>query len=194
MGARFSKRLGAYIIDVIVISIIFGVIIMLLPESKNVIVLESELTVLNEQYLKHDIDLSVYYNRYATIIHSLDKENIPHLIINIFLILIYFVLVPFYCNGKTIGKRIFKLKISKGQERLGLNDLLLRTLIINGVGTSLISLCFIYLLPEISYFILSIICGFVQILLVIISGFMVIYRHDKKGVQDFVSGTQVVEG
>lgn len=194
MKKMFSKRLGAYLIDIILVSLIFEGIVMILPKNSNITVLESQLTEINEQYLKEEIDTSVYFNRYSTIIKSMDKENVPQTILNIILILGYFVLLPYYWDGKTIGKKMFRLRITKEKEKLGLNELSLRSLIINGLGVSLVSVCLVYILPDMSYFIVTLICGFVQFLLVIISSFMIIYRHDEKGVQDLISGTQVVEG
>lgn len=194
MKIKFKKRLLAYLLDMIILSFIFSGIMTFIPENKNLVVLESELTELNEQYLKNEVNSSVYFNRYASITASLDKELVLNNLFSIVLILGYFVLLPYYWNGQTIGKKIMKIKINKEKESLGLNDLLLRTFIVNGVASSIISLCFIYILSDFSYFLLTLICSFIQILLVIISVFMIIYRHDGKGVQDLISGTQVVEG
>lgn len=192
MKASFSKRISAYLIDAIIVSIIFSGLIMLIPQNRNITVLESELTTLNEEYLKEEMSLEVYTNRYASIISSLDKENVLVVIIDILVLLGYFVMLPYYWDGKTIGMKIFKIRIKKDKGKLSLNDLIIRCLIINGIGCSMISLCFVYLLPDYSYFVLSTILGIIQLLLVIISGFMVIYRQDKKGIHDMLSGTQVV--
>lgn len=188
----FKRRLLAYLIDIAIVSILFAGIMFILPKNNNMDVLESELTVLNEQVLKEDMDTSVYMNRYANIIHSMDKENVMKVILNVLCILIYFVLVPYYWDGRTIGKKLCKIRIVKEKEKLSIGDLTLRSLIINGIGCTLLSLCFVYLFSDMQYFILTTICGFVQFLLVIISGFMVIYRHDKKGIHDLISHTQVV--
>ena len=192
MKASASKRLCAYFIDAIIVSIIFNCIVMLVPTNRNITVLQSELTTLNEEYLKEDMAIEVYTNRYASIISSLDKENVLVAIIDILVLLGYFVLVPYYWDGKTIGMKLFKIRIKKEKEKLSLNDLIIRCLIINGIGCSMISLCFVYILPDYPYFVLSTILGIIQLLLVIISGFMVIYRHDKRGIHDLVSGTGVV--
>ena len=182
----------AYLIDVVIVSIIFAGIIFILPKNNNIDVLESELTVLNEQFLKDGLDTSVYINHYATIVHAMDKENVLRVILNILFILIYFVLLPYYWDGKTVGMRLCRIRIVKEKEKLSLSDLTIRSLIINGVACTLLALCFIYLVGDMPYFILSTIFGFVQFLLVILSGFMVIYRHDKKGIHDLFSHTKVV--
>ena len=187
-----KRRLLAYLIDILIVSIIFVGIILILPKNNNINVLESELTVLNEQFLKEDLETSVYINRYANITHAMDKENVLQVILNTLCILIYFVLLPYYWDGRTIGMKLCKIRIVKEKEKLSIGDLTTRALIINGIACTLLSLCFIYLVGDIPYFVLSTILGFVQFLLVIFSGFMVIYRHDKKGVHDLISHTQVV--
>ena len=187
-----KRRLLAYLIDVVIVSILFAGIILALPKNNNVNVLESELTVLNERFLKDDLDPAVYINYYATIVHAMDKENVLRVILNILCILIYFVLLPYYWDGKTVGMRLCRIRIVKEKEKLSLSDLTIRSLIINGIGCTLLSLCFIYLIGDMSYLILSTIFGFIQFLLVIISGFMVIYRHDKRGIHDFACNVRVI--
>ena len=195
MKAKFTKRFFAFLIDIIIVSLIFTSLNMLIPEKKNVVVLESELTNLRSDYMTDEIDTSVYVNRYASIKRSLDKEYLPNNILNIIIILGYFVLLPYYWDGKTIGKKVFKLKIVKEnvKEKVSLNDYLLRSLVINAVASFLVSASLVFLIDDFNYFLVTTICGIVQFLLVIISIFMIIYRHDLRGVHDLVSGTQVIK-
>lgn len=194
MQAKFSRRLYAFLIDVFIILCVSFSLNLLIPKNHNIVVLESELTDVRSDYLKREIDTSIYLNRYATIQKSLDQQYIPNNILNVILIFGYFVLLPYYWNGKTIGKKLLKIKIVKSdtKEKVSLNDYLLRTLIINGVACFIVSMCVVFLVPDFEYFMVTTIFGIIQFLLVIISSFMIIYRHDKKGVQDLVSGTQVV--
>ncbi len=195
MKAKFSNRLFAFVIDIIIVTLIFYGLNSLIPKNRNTIILENELTELRSDYLKNEINTSIYINRYANLQRALDQQSIPNNILNIILILGYFTLVPYYCNGKTIGKKIFKIRVVKAdiKEKMSLNDYLIRTLIINGVACFLVSMCVVFLVNDLNYFLITTICGILQFLLVIISGFMIIYRHDKKGVHDLVSGTQVIK-
>lgn len=195
MKAKFSFRLLAFIIDTIIVTLVFLGINSLLPKNHNIQVLEHEVTELRSNYLKGNIDNNIYFNRYATIQRNLDQQYIPRYILNTIIILCYFVLVPYYWDGKTIGKKLFKIRIIKAdlKQRLSLNDYLLRCLVINGVLSFLILMCVVFLFSDFNYFVISIICVIVQFLLAIISAFMVIYRHDFKGLHDLVSGTQVIK-
>jgi uncharacterized RDD family membrane protein YckC len=50
----------------------------------------------------------------------------------------------------------------------------------------------VYLLPSKTYFVIISITGFIQLTLVIISTFMVLYRKDKRGLHDLLGKTKVV--
>lgn len=195
MEAKFSSRLLAFLIDVIIVTLIFSLINSLLPKSHNIQVLEQELTELRSNYLKKDIDISVYFNRYATIQRSLDQQHIPNYILNTVIILCYFGLVPYYWDGKTVGKKLLKIKVIKNEKKtkVSLNDYLLRLLINNGIICLLISMVTVFIFDDVKYLLTVIICGIIQFLLVIISSFMIIYRHDLKGVHDLICGTSVIK-
>ncbi len=193
--SKFSNRFLAYLIDIIIVTLVFLCLNSLMPKNHNISVLENEITDLRSSYLKKEIDTKVYFNRYALIRKNLDQQYIPSNLLNVIIILCYFVLVPYYWDGKTIGKKIFKLKIVKSEpnEKVSLNNYLVRSIINNGVLCFLISMSTVFLFDDSKYLLITIICGILQFLLVIISGFMIIYRHDKKGVHDLVSGTQVIK-
>lgn len=195
MKSKFSNRFLAYLIDIIIVALVFLCLNSFMPKNHNISVLENEITDLRSSYLKKEIDTKVYFNRYALIRKNLDQQYIPSNLLNVIIILCYFVLVPYYWDGKTIGKKIFKLKIVKSEpnEKVCLNNYLVRSIINNGVLCFLISMSTVFLFDDSKYLLITIICGILQFLLVIISGFMIIYRHDKKGVHDLVSGTQVIK-
>ena len=195
MKSKFSNRFLAYLIDIIIVALVFLCLNSFMPKNHNISVLENEITDLRSSYLKKEIDTKVYFNRYAIIRKNLDQQYIPSNLLNVIIILCYFVLFPYYWDGKTIGKKIFKLKIVKSEpnEKVSLNNYLVRSIINNGVLCFLISMSTVFLFDDSKYLLITIICGILQFLLVIISSFMIIYRHDKKGVHDLVSGTQVIK-
>ncbi|MBQ9182077.1 MAG: RDD family protein [Bacilli bacterium] len=193
MKASFKKRLGAYIIDSLILTILLSIISIILPTSSNIINLEKEWDTHIDSYLNHEISTKQVITNYANIAHDIDKEQVGLSIVNGFFILIYFVIYPFLNDGQTLGKKLLKIKIQKDDGQLSLNDLIIRNFIVNGLLTLLISLALIYILPSMPYFITISILNFVQFILVIISGFMVIYRSDKKGIQDILTHTTVVE-
>lgn len=193
MKASFLKRLSAYILDALIFSLIFGIFTMIIPESNNVTNLNGQLSDLSESVLKNELSMTVYFNQYAGIVHNLDKELFLSNLFNLILMIGYFAVLPFYYNGQTLGKKIMKIKVVKDNDELTMNDLIIRNIIINGFLFSLIGFALIFIVSDLTYFlIISILC-FIEILLVIISVFMILYRHDKKGLHDLWCKTSVVE-
>lgn len=193
MKANFKKRLGAYLLDSVILSIVLAICSSFIPTSSNVINLQKQWDMEIDSYLNNEISTKEVINNYSMIAHDIDKEQVGLSIINGFFILIYFVIYPFFNDGQTLGKKVFKIKIKKDNGDLSMNDLIVRNFIVNGLLTLLVSLALIYILPSMSYFITISILNFIQFILVIVSAFMIIYRSDKKGIQDIITHTSVVE-
>jgi uncharacterized RDD family membrane protein YckC len=51
---------------------------------------------------------------------------------------------------------------------------------------------FIFILKGYSYFIFTSVLGFIQLLLLIISMLMILYRKDKRGLHDLMGNTKVI--
>lgn len=186
-----KKRAVAYLIDMILLIGILMLLMYFVPESHNVSVLNQEFNEINDLLFSHQISFLSYLNRISSVMLDLDKEHILYSIINAIYILLYFVILP--CKtGKTFGMQALGLRYAKKEGRITFDDLLVRSMVTNGLLYLLASLVLIYLLPGLSYFIISIFLAILQISLVIISIFMVIYRHDNRGLQDLLSKTIIV--
>ena len=106
---------------------------------------------------------------------------------------IYFVLIPYINKGSTIGKMLFKIKVDKQDGKLKITDLLIRSFIINGNLYLLILLILLPFVNSLLYFTIENILGIMQIIVVIISGFMVLYKKDNLGLHDILTKTVVKE-
>ena len=191
--ANFGKRFTAYMIDVLLLWLTLFAVKLIIPTSELYINTDKALTLISENFVVGKISLSTFLSGYADLIRITDKEQLFLSLANVIFILIYFCGIPYFFDGQTIGKKLMGIKIArKDNECLTLNSLLIRNIIINGLGSLLVSLVCIFILPGKLYFIVTSIFGIIQILLVIISGFMVLYRKDKRGLQDIFSGTKVV--
>ena len=85
-----------------------------------------------------------------------------------------------------------KIKVmSEEDEKVTIVNYLIRNLI-NGLGHVILILLFLYLLPNKMYFAVQLILSFIQIILVMTSIYMILYRKDKRGLHDVFSGTKVV--
>ncbi len=192
MRVKTTKRVLAYFIDIMIIFFAIGVIVNVKEKDKTVMQLRSDIEIVNELYANGEIKFHEYFDRWTVINQQIDQECVIYLIFNILLILIYFVLLPKVWNGQTIGKKILKLKVvSNTGEKVTIVQYLIRNMLLNGLAQMILLVLFLYLLPNSMYFIFSSILTFIQLILVIISSFMVLYRKDKRGLHDIFSGTNV---
>lgn len=192
--ASLGKRILAYLIDIILVFIIVILLEALLPKNNNIEILNRELNDTTDQYFSKQINFSVYFNQTALIFKDLDEARIMYSVINAVLIFIYFIFIPYFFDGKTIGKKILKIKtIRNDQECLSLKNLVVKNMIDTGLMYMLFSLMLIYILPGTSYFTFTLFLSIFQIGLMIASFVMIIKRKDKRGLNDILSGTKVIE-
>lgn len=193
MKASFLRRMSAYLIDMIFLGAIIVLICSFIPESKSIIKLQSDIAVINEDYLNRQITTSEYLNKYSVLMYKLDNEKIINLVINFLLVSFYFIVLPFITKGKTLGKYIMRIKIEPTDEKLFIWTLFLRNLVINGLGYLLLSFLSLLIIPKEAYIYIITILGIIQFILVISSAFMIIYRKDKRAIDDIISNSVVVK-
>lgn len=193
MKSNTFCRFSAYLIDLMIIGLIFIIIYHFLPQSSEIQNLNHEITLQNEQLLNHTIRYSEYFHSFSKITYQLDRTNILYSGLNILLICFYFIIIPLLNKGKTLGLYILGLQIESEDNHLNMMQLFIRNLIVNGLFYLILSFIFIRFLQNETYFITITILGIIQILLVIISIFMILYRKDKRGLQDILSQTKITK-
>ena len=193
MKANFKKRLSAFIIDFIIFYLVSTMIIFVLPASSKQVELSERLIDIEEKFLDEEIVFEDYIDEYKEIMPEYEKENIALNIVNLVFILGYFVIIPVMNDGQTIGKKLIKIKVKKEDDNLNTRDMILRNFVTTSLLQLMVSSTLVYIVDSNTYFIISLIVSFLQILLLIITTFMIIYRKDKNGVHDLLTKTSVVE-
>ena len=191
------KRLGAYIIDILIVSIISAIIsnIGSINYQMDKYVKNYDSAVeLSEKYQNEEITKSTYTKEMKKISYKLDKNSTITSIIYIAILLGYFGIFQYSSNGKTIGKRLFKLQIIKNKDgNLNLINYLLRSLILNNIIFMISRLILLYTLKENTYMNISnYVTNFQYIfqLLVIVSIFI---SKEGRGIHDYIAGTKVID-
>ena len=192
MKVSFKKRLFAYLIDFVLLTTIVTIINCVLPTTTKQVEINKELDSLQQDLLDGEIDNKQYFDGYKKLLPELDKSNMAINVCNLVFILGYFIIIPVVNNGQTLGKKILKIKIEKIDGNLTIRDMVIRNFITTSLLQLMISSTLVYIVNNDIYYNLSIFVSLLQILLVIITSFMIIYRKDEKGVQDLITGTQVI--
>ncbi|MFA5604126.1 MAG: RDD family protein [Bacilli bacterium] len=194
MKAKTSSRFWAYLIDIILIGILLTFASKVLIDNEKVILLNRELNELSEKMLDDGVQSNENISEYASLIKKIDLENVMFNVVTIVVILIYFVFIPYYNEGQTAGSYFLKIRvIANNGKKLTITKLMLRNFILNGLAYLTTCLTFLYLFSDIVYFVLVAFLSFIQLGLVIVSLFMILYRRDKRGLQDILSETKVVK-
>lgn len=192
MSASFTRRILAYLIDLFLLGFIIVSIYQFIPESKKETALQTDIAILNENYLNKQITTGEYLKDYSILMYQLDRSRLSLPIINFILIFLYFVIYPYMTHGQTIGKFIMKIKIQSKKEKLSILSLFLRNLIVTGLGYLILSTLALLIVSKNIYLSTITILGIIQFGLVIVSAFMIIYSKERKGLEDMLSGTIVI--
>ena len=138
------------------------------------------------------------YNEYNQIYqdsnYELMKINYIPSIITMVITILYFVVFGYFCNGQTLGKKMLQLQVvSKDDKRVNILKLLLRTVILAGILTSILNLILLFSVNKEVYFVaeeyIGIVSGIIEMIILV----MVLYRKDKRGLHDMISGTKVID-
>lgn len=125
--------------------------------------------------------------------YKLSKLSIIPSIINILVVLLYFVVIQYCFYGKTIGKKIMKLKVvsSKGKD-LTIFNYFVRSLILNNVLIDTLNIIAIIILKQSQFFVYNQIIYVISYILEVTISLMIIFDKEGRGLHDLVATTKVV--
>lgn len=193
-NTAFSKRFAAFIIDMIIIGIISSVLTFPFGNTDNYQKLTKESTQVMEDYFDKKITPETYLSRSSDISYDLSKEIGLKTIITIGIYILYFIVYQFYNNGRTLGKKLMKIKIvtDDNKNELSMNQIAVRSLIINSILVNLITLVATIFGTKDVYFVTSMVMQVIDMILMFTIAIMVLSREDKRGLHDIISHTKVI--
>ena len=193
MKATFIERLGAYFLDIIIISILLSIIGYSLP--KNTIDYEQELNDITEKYLSNEINTQKYIDESSIILYNSQTSSILSSRISAALIIGYFVIFQYMNQGQTLGKKLFKIKVVEKESKKAPTILsgFIRSLFILNIASGILNIIFIYILNSKTYYIGYGITYIIETLFIIVSIFFVLYREDGRGLHDIMAKTTVIK-
>lgn len=190
MKYNFFRRLGAFVIDYFIVAFILSLITMGFKTDNNLI---NEANGLVDSYINEEITIEEYNDSVIDINYKLQKSNVLVNGISCVLYIGYFVVFAFLNKGQTFGKKLLKFRIvSKNEDRAKIGRIFIRSLFIYGILSSLYSAVFVNFLSVKAFNIGSVIVSYIEILFIIVSFTMVLYRKDKRGMHDMIAGTVVI--
>lgn len=188
------KRARAFVIDFIILLIVFNIINSIIPANKYVTELKAEQNQVLENYTSHKITFNKYIKDYSIVFYKLAKEQKVVNIIYLIFVLLYFVVLPFLWKGRTIGSYINGIQVERFDKgKLHIHQIFIRNIVVVGLGYLLLSNICIWFLPSKYYFIIISIVGILQFVLAIFSANMIMFTKEKRGIQDLISNTEMAK-
>lgn len=193
-NAYFFQRVIAFIIDMIIVGIISSLLSTPFVNVSTVEKLSAESNKVATEYMSGKIDVKTYLNQSVDISYEMARSNGISTIIEIVMLILYFVIYQFYNNGQTLGKKLMKIKvISSDSAELTMNQIIIRSLIVNFILVDMIILAFtIFANKDVYFYAVSVFEG-LQYLIIIISIFMILCSSNRTGIHERLSHTRVIK-
>ena len=190
----FVQRLFAYLIDMLIISLVSSLLISFIPVSEATKLagerLEKEYVDLVQSTETEDLMKKV--DEIQEDAYIVGKSQSLLQLIETVIYVIYFGVVQFYLGGSSLGKKVSKIKIVglDGKE-VSKNKMLIRTIINYILYINVIELLIYYIVP--SSICLYVLVPFAMIgsLYNIVNLFMILFKKDGRGLTDIICKTKI---
>ena len=194
LKALFSQRFVAFMIDLILVSFITSLVTAISPTNSSIDKLYDQQVKIVENYTNQKITMQEYVNQLVDINYDIAKQTGIITLVSIAISLLYYVLYVYKNDGQSIGKKMMKIKIQKKDKdkELTMNDLLFRTMILQGTLVSIIGFCTILFLDKDTYLATNSLLNLIQYSILIISFFLIAFTKERQGLHDMVAKTEVV--
>lgn len=188
------RRLWAYIMDIIIITLISSLFVKIefinpkYDEYQKIYqeYLDYTSEIKDVNALKSDPKLTEYS-------YDLAKAGIATSAITLVVAVLYFVGFQYLNRGQTLGKKVFKIKVVDGDnKRVKFWQLLVRALLIDSILTSLINVLAVAFLSRNVYFNVLQYTQLFDVTIICTSFILIMFRNDGKGLHDLLCGTNVV--
>ena len=190
----FFPRLVAYIIDVTLVSIVCSGILFLFPKNENYSKYLKEYQEVQTNFIDNKIEADEYIHKVADITYDIDYSNVLSMIVEVVLLILYFIVFQFYNKGQTFGKKLMKLRVvnNNGNE-LTLNQVTCRALIIDSILINLFMIAALLFSGRNYYYYASLSLQILSVIIIFVTLMMIFFRKDGRGLHDVVTGTKVIQ-
>ena len=178
----FTKRVFAYLIDILLVSFIASILATPFLDAKRVENLSNQATKIVDQLQKNEISTEEYVIQYGNISYSIAREQGIVSIFVILLTILYFV----------VYQILMKIRVESETDELTINQMIFRSFMINSLLLYIIDFIIMLTVAKRSYIFVVMGVSFIQYIVLFICAIMMLFRKDGKGLHDLVCRTRVV--
>ena len=191
--ASFGKRLCAYFIDILVVSLLASLLALPFIDAKSIDKLNTNLNEVATDYIEGKISEKTFLAESESINYQIARLNGTLTFITIIIKMLYFIVYQLYNKGQTLGKSMFKICVKSNEGELTTNQIILRTFIIDGIIYSIVGFALMTFASQGAYFYGMLVFECIQYIIMVLCACMIMFTKNKRGLHDLVSRTSVVE-
>lgn len=192
--AMFISRLVAFLIDFVIVLFAASLIAIPFTDTKKINGLYDKSHELVNDFGTNKISTKEYIAEYINISYDVAKSNGMTTIIVVLIGLFYYTVIPLYNNGKTLGKKLMKIRMISRSGELTANQLIFRSFIANSLLLDFVSIILLLISSKTIYFYCFGLFSIIQYLITIVSIVMVMYGKNGLALHDLIARTKVVKG
>lgn len=190
------KRIGAYLIDSLIITIISTAMASLIISPQNEKLYTKYNTQASDAYfslIKKDISTTEYGDIMNSISYKMDRYGITYSVVSAVCLTGYFGLYQFINNGQTLGKKVFKIAIKSQvkNRKLTISQVMTRAIINNSIYVPTLTTLLVLILPAKNYYIYNQTVQYFGMIVLYTSAFLVLFSKDGRGIHDRITKTRV---
>ena len=191
--ALFIQRFVAFIIDILLISMVASFIVVPFVDNDSITKLTDSGNEVSEKYLAGEIDEKAYFTESMNITYQMARKNGALTFVTLLLEILYFIVFQFYRGGQTIGKKLMKIKVVSTDGDMTINQMLFRALIIDMILLDMIVFGFVIFAPVNVYYYGTLVLEIIQYLIIFVSVVMICFNKSRRGLHDLIARTEVVK-
>ena len=189
------KRIGAYLIDFIVITLISMILTKMSfinPKYDEYVEVTNKYNEILSDYYEKEIDIDELNEEVNEISYEMNKSGYVYLIGDIVVIILYFGVFNYVYKGQTLGKKLMNLQIISNKDKpLRISNYIIRCIILNGIIMdiiTLIAICF----SKSTYYDVYRIGSNINMMFQIIIFLSIMFSVSGRGLHDIIAGTKVI--
>lgn len=192
--ALFINRFVAFILDIMIVSMVASLVSYPFVDVESLNKLNESSIQVMEDYTTGKIDTKEYFTESNSLMYETSRQQGMVSLVTIFLSILYFVVFQIKNGGQTLGKKLLRIKVvSTDQGDLTMNQMIFRSLIINSILINMINFGVLIFASKNAYFSIVGTLSFIQFMIIVISGFMVMFGERRQGIHDRVAHTEVIQ-
>ena len=189
----FGQRFCAYIIDVLIVSIIAGLISTVFIDADKLSDLTKRLeNVTQEITTSQELD-ELKFEEYIDACYDVARYQGIIMFVELIIIILYYVVYQIYKDGQTYGKKLMKIKIVSTKGDLTMNQMIFRTCFSTSLLINLFSLFVLTFSSKYAFFYGTLSFEFISYCVFAISVLMVMFGTNGMALHDKFFNTKVVK-